>query len=362
MSYTVLRRSLLAALILFLLALAEAFVITILLSGKVFAHEAPPSEISVEIAPGDQFQLQVSVDLIAATERLGLVRQETGAFDNAKLQVISDRIVETLAISQDGRPVDIRMDAARIEDAETGVFSLSFAGSTASGTVSITPGPAVGDSLLRFPPRPVRYVSEAETAVFTPGVVTPSSAQVFVEYVKAGFVHIVPMGLDHILFVVGLFLLSLNLRTLIMQVSLFTLAHSVTLALGALGYVKIPSAIVEPLIAASIVFIAVENIVARDLSRWRPVVVFAFGLLHGLGFASVLADFGLPDAEFVTAIVGFNAGVELGQLFVLALCFAAVGYWFSAMRWYRSRITIPASVAVGATGLVWTIEWVGAAL
>jgi hypothetical protein len=114
------------------------------------------------------------------------------------------------------------------------------------------------------------------------------------------------------------------MRPLLTQVSLFTLAHTITLALAALGYVVVPGSIVEPLIAASIVYVAVENIFMKNLSPWRPFVVFGFGLLHGLGFASVLAEFGLPESAFVPALIGFNVGVEIGQLSVIAVMFLCV--------------------------------------
>ncbi|MDF1728261.1 MAG: HupE/UreJ family protein [Sulfitobacter sp.] len=142
--------------------------------------------------------------------------------------------------------------------------------------------------------------------------------QAFVSYIPVGFDHILPKGLDHILFVLGLFFLSTRLGPLLWQVSAFTLAHTVSLALGALGLVTISGSIVEPLIALSIVYVAVENIFFAGLTRWRPFVVFLFGLLHGLGFASVLAEFGLPQAQFIPALIGFNVGVELGQLTVIA--------------------------------------------
>uniref|UniRef100_UPI0035661A0A HupE/UreJ family protein n=1 Tax=Loktanella salsilacus TaxID=195913 RepID=UPI0035661A0A len=115
----------------------------------------------------------------------------------------------------------------------------------------------------------------------------------FFSYVPTGFDHIVSLGVDHILFVLGLFFLSSALKPLLWQVSAFTLAHTITLALAALGYVTVPASIVEPLIALSIAYVAVENIFLRRLSPWRPFIIFGFGLLHGLGFASVLAQFGL---------------------------------------------------------------------
>ncbi|WP_413845436.1 HupE/UreJ family protein [Tateyamaria sp.] len=161
--------------------------------------------------------------------------------------------------------------------------------------------------------------------------------QAFGTYIPAGFDHILPKGLDHILFVLGLFFLSTQLGPLLWQVSAFTLAHTVTLALGALGHVSVPGSIVEPLIAASIVYVAVENIFSRGLTPWRPAVVFGFGLLHGLGFASVLGEFGLPEGQFIPALIGFNVGVELGQLAVIAM--AATALWLGCRAAVLARLT-----------------------
>ncbi len=183
-----------------------------------------------------------------------------------------------------------------------------------------------------------------------------SGWQAFASYVPVGFYHILPKGLDHILFVLGLFFLSIKLRPLLTQITMFTVAHTITLGLAALGWVSVPAAIVEPLIAASIVFIAVENIFTAGLSRWRPFVVFGFGLLHGLGFASVLSEFGLPEGALIPALIGFNIGVELGQITLIAGAFMLVGARFGARDWYRSRISIPASIAIAIMGAWWVIE------
>ncbi|MFN3144234.1 MAG: HupE/UreJ family protein [Paracoccaceae bacterium] len=171
-----------------------------------------------------------------------------------------------------------------------------------------------------------------------------------------GFDHIVPKGLDHILFVLGLFFFSLKLRPLLYQVSAFTVAHTVTLALAILGLVRVPAAIVEPLIAASIAWIAVENILFREMKPWRTAVVFGFGLLHGLGFASVLSDIGLNPARFVTGLIGFNVGVELGQIAVLAMAWGMLGIWFGKKPWWRARVAVPASLVIAATGAYWFVE------
>ena len=179
---------------------------------------------------------------------------------------------------------------------------------------------------------------------------------IFIEYIPVGFTHVIPKGLDHILFVVGIFFLSTKLSALFWQITFFTLAHSVTLAMASLGIVKISPSIVEPLIAASIVYVAVENFYSKTLNLRRSIIVFCFGLLHGLGFASVLVEFGLPVQQFVPALVGFNIGVELGQISIVLILFGLIGYWFNTKNWYRKLITLPISSVVGLIGLYWFFE------
>jgi hypothetical protein len=179
---------------------------------------------------------------------------------------------------------------------------------------------------------------------------------VFGRFIVSGFEHIVPKGLDHILFVLGLFFFSLQFRPLFWQVTAFTLAHTVTLALASLQILSIPASIVEPLIAASIVYVAVENIFGARSGLTRVAVVFGFGLLHGLGFASVLGDVGLPEGRFAIALIGFNIGVELGQLAVIAVAFLVLALPFGRKDWYRPRIAVPASCIIAAVGAWWTFE------
>lgn len=181
----------------------------------------------------------------------------------------------------------------------------------------------------------------------------------FIDFIPVGFDHILPNGLEHILFVLALFFLSTSWQALLWQVSALTLAHTLKLALATLGAISIPPYLVEPLIALSITFVIAENLVTQKLHTWRPVIVFAFGQLHGLGFASVLQDFGLPDGQFVPALIGFNLGVELGQLAVIAIAFCTVGQWFRNKLWYRTRIAMPASGVIALIGLYWFIDQMG---
>ena len=174
------------------------------------------------------------------------------------------------------------------------------------------------------------------------------------EYVIAGFEHIIPKGLDHILFILGIFLLSTKLKPLAWQATMFTLAHSITLSLSMFNVISLPASIVEPLIALYIAYIGIENIFAHKLKTSRLALVFAFGLLHGLGFASVLAEFGMPGSSYASALISFNVGVELAQLAILITAYFCITYWFKNKQNFFNYVTVPGSVLIGVTGLYWT--------
>jgi hypothetical protein len=182
----------------------------------------------------------------------------------------------------------------------------------------------------------------------------PTRVEIVRQYLWLGYTHILPKGVDHILFVLGLFLLSPRLRTMLLQVTAFTIAHSITLGLSIYGLLSLPSHLVEPLIALSIAYVAVENLVTRELKPWRLALVFMFGLLHGLGFAGVLRDLGLPREEFLTALLTFNLGVEGGQLTVIAVAMLLVAPGMKK-DWYRRRVVVPASITIAAVGAYWFV-------
>ena len=185
--------------------------------------------------------------------------------------------------------------------------------------------------------------------------VASSTRDVIGRYLVLGFEHILPLGLDHILFVLGLFLLSPKLKPLLWQITAFTLAHSVTLGLSIYEVVSLPPRLVESLIALSIAYVAIENVFTSELKPWRPVIVFLFGLLHGLGFAGVLRELGLPTGDFMEALISFNVGVELGQISVVLLALLLVG-WARGRPRYRSVVVVPASILIAAVGLYWSVE------
>jgi hypothetical protein len=182
------------------------------------------------------------------------------------------------------------------------------------------------------------------------------TGSVFLKYLLLGYEHIIPLGFDHILFILCVFFLNTNIRQIVLQASMFTVAHSITLGLAMYGIIKPPANIVEPLIAASIVFLALENIISKKVSPWRLITVFLFGMVHGMGFAGALSQLGMPQYAFATSLVAFNVGVELGQLSIIMVMYFFVSKPFGDKTWYRKRIVIPVSAIIAIVATYWTIE------
>ena len=266
----------------------------------------------------------------------------------------------------DDRPLSFQLDAIEVEDNPAVTLPRS-------SKIQISAPLEPSDANVRFGwnatlgPLVIRQQSQTEklenlyTAYLEPGVISaPIKRQgvtvqpvlmTMLDYAKIGFVHIVPKGLDHILFVLGLFFYAARWRPLLGQVTLFTLAHTTTLMLASTGHIIVSPNLVEPLIAASIIYVAFENLRSERLHAGRLLVIFAFGLLHGLGFASVLGDIGLADGQFMLSLISFNIGVELGQLAVLVPAFLLFGVVAGNALWYRRLIAIPASYLIGAIGM-----------
>ena len=175
-------------------------------------------------------------------------------------------------------------------------------------------------------------------------------------YLQLGYTHILPQGFDHILFVASLCLLNNKIKVIIWQATAFTFAHSITLAMSMKNIIIAPSAIVEPIIALSILFVAVENLLLSELKPWRILLVFMFGLIHGMGFASSLNEIGLPRNKFLTSILSFNVGVELGQISIILAVFFLIVQPFGRRSDYRKWIVSPLSILIGITALYWTIQ------
>ena len=348
------------------------------------AHKVRPAIIDVEFFSNGQYNLTIKTNLEAFIAQIGPEHEET----KDSPQAAQYEALRALA------PDQLRAQFAPFSASWRSKISFGFDDKHVAPEINEISIPVIGDKALaristltlsgRVPLRAKQFrfaIADVRTAILRvkragidglvtallkngdpsasvplKGVVETSFWRTFADYTGLGFEHILPKGLDHILFVLGLYLLNTSLRPLLVQITAFTLAHSITLGLGLYGIINISSAIVEPLIAISIVYVAVENLVTSKLHVWRPVVVFMFGLLHGLGFASVLTEIGLPRADFVTGLIAFNVGIELGQLSVIAVAFLLTGLWFRNKSWYRQRIVWPFSAVIALIGIYWTIE------
>ena len=355
----------------------------VLASALISAHPLSVTQTTLTLQVDGTFRVDMTCDLDALA--LGMPQDSDDAELVAILQELSPE--EFSERTQRLRNLFARRVRVRFDD-EAAPFDITFPdygtprvtdagrptvlGLTARLTGTVPPNAAEVEFFASraFPDIHLEIVDDARgidvRSILEPGarsdpfalagpVDETSRGQLAWQYLQLGVVHIVPRGIDHILFVLGLFLLSPQMRALLWQVTAFTVAHAVTLALGTLGLITLPQDIVEPLIALSIAWVAIENILTSRLHPWRPAVVFGFGLLHGLGFAGVLSDLGLPDDERLLSLLTFNLGIEIGQLSVIALALVTLG-WFRHRPWYRRRLVVPLSGLIATIGLLWTVE------
>jgi hypothetical protein len=353
------------------LALATAAIATV----TIRAHEIGTTRVAVTFPRDGTYRIEVITDAASLLEKLETVarRARSATSDPADLHrrigADLDLFSRRVGVAFDGQRVQpaISLDVTPSTDVggvPGATFVLTGTRPDRATTFTWTYGWTFASYALSVDTREggqasTQWIEGGDTsAPVSLGAPAPplTRLDLAARYVALGFTHILPKGLDHVLFVLGVFLLSRSIRPILMQVSAFTIAHSITLGLSMYGLVSVSPSIVEPLIALSIAYIAIENLLLAKFRPWRVGLVFAFGLLHGLGFAGALKEVGLPRSEFLTALVGFNAGVELGQLAVIALAFLAVGYWYGDRVWYRRRIVLPASACIACLGVVWTVQ------
>jgi hypothetical protein len=344
-----------------------AALLVIVLAPVSRAHELGTIRTNVALARGGTVRVDVLIDRehlppgFAEAVSPSVKVENAGSGAAARILAV---VFEHCRLAFDGRAVDLRAAWAN-PDPNARELDLRLSGEVPPGAKALTWSNSLplGTYLLTVStegrPEPSRVWMEAgETSrpiALDVTVIPPTRLEVARQYLTLGFTHIVPKGADHILFVLGIFLFSRRWKPVLAQVTAFTVAHTITLALTIYGVVSLPPGIVEPLIALSIVYVAVENVFASKLTAWRLALVFGFGLVHGMGFAGVLSELGLPRSRFITALLCFNGGVELGQLAVIATAFLLVGLPFRREVWYRGRVVVPASLAIAAVGLYWAI-------
>ena len=186
---------------------------------------------------------------------------------------------------------------------------------------------------------------------------TQSIFKSIINYFILGIQHIIPKGLDHILFIVGLFFFSVTLRPLLIQVTMFTIAHSITLIFVSVSYINVNPLIVEPIIALSIAYVGIENIFRKYVKEYlRYIIIFFFGLLHGLGFALVLSDIGYQSSKLILNLISFNLGIEAAQIFIILFLYILLGIKFSNKKYYRYIFQVPVSLFIALVGIYWFFE------
>ncbi|MEO8614170.1 MAG: HupE/UreJ family protein [Luteolibacter sp.] len=196
----------------------------------------------------------------------------------------------------------------------------------------------------------VLLLNVAQTAQAPPPTRQPETGG----WILSGLHHVLPTGFDHMLFILGLFLLAPKWKSLVEQSLLFTLAHSVTLALSVYGLANVPMNFVNIMVAVSIAWIGVENLLIRTISKQRYILVFTFGLIHGLGFASGLREklSSIPQNKLIMPLIGFNAGVELAQITVLVAAFIVL----LPLHPWKNEVRTYGSIFVAICGFAWVIQ------
>ena len=339
-----------------------------------FAHELGTIQVRAIFEPGGTYRVDVTVEPTHVPAPIGTlgptVSTRYGPIEGLAPE-LGERyghflraLVDSSTVAFDDWPVTPAVSAVALEpppgeakpvirlagDIPPGARTMTWKTELAVGTYPLALANADQEAVYQWLEPGQRSAPFALDAAVAPA----GRADVVRQYLVLGFTHILPKGLDHILFVLGLFLLTVRLRPLLVQITAFTLAHTLTLGLTMYGLVGISPRIVEPLIALSIVYVAVENVRRPELRPSRVALVFAFGLLHGMGFAGVLRELGLPRGSFLPALIAFNVGVEAGQLAVVGLAALALGP-LRHRPWYRARVVVPASCAIAAVGLYWFV-------
>jgi hydrogenase/urease accessory protein HupE len=350
--------------------LCLALVFMIVAAASVFAHDPGLSAAELKLE-----EKQLTAQLTFAREEIAMLVPLDTDRDGRITQVEFDAVRpwvemiarESMTVSLDGRKIDPGEVSAVLGDSNALHFNLSFQALTKGRLQVLTPlltklarghrqfltirneaGNALGEKML-----------DVNNSSFESDIVAlttaPDKPQTFWQFLRLGVEHILT-GFDHLAFLFALLLAGSSFREAAKIITSFTAAHSMTLALATLNLVNLPSNIVEPLIAVSIVYVGLENIFRRE-TKWRWMLTFAFGLIHGFGFASVLRELGLGSqgGGVVVPLLSFNLGVELGQIAIAALVLPLI-WKFRQEPNFVVRYVPACSLLVALTGVYWLVE------
>jgi len=336
------------------------------MASPVFAHPVPFSYLDVQIGPS-----AVEVSLVAHIYDLAHDLQINPSDRLLEAPIVAERqrametmLAPRLRIAADGRVLQGEWNGLEIlRERQSLRFHIRYSVSSAPGAI------AVDTVMFPYDPMHQTFVNVYEDETLTSQMILDGKhphvdyfagsrqgvLAVVKKFIPAGVHHIL-IGPDHLLFLVGLLLLGGSIRQLLIVVTSFTVAHSITLSLAALNIVTPPARLIEPAIALSIVYVGADNILAkggRDVRGW---IAFTFGFIHGFGFASVLREMDLPRRALGWSLFSFNIGVEIGQLFVVVLVATAFTMLRARSEWSRRHLAFAGSIVVMAAGAFWFVQ------
>jgi hypothetical protein len=370
-------------------------IVALLMVATAGAHPVSTTSVAITVDPSGTYVATISAEagpLIKKLEALSAAplhddRAATAADRTARLDALQAELLAHVAIAFDAERATPGIDPAQVSDAGQATITLTGRAPGNARTVTWSSSLVFGSYpvAVRGPDgREVVQWLQAQERSQPVALAGAARAMAIWQGLWLGFTHILPNGIDHILFVLGLFLFrgsdlfstetapagtGLDLSPtrpflgetdltpqLVAQVSAFTLAHSITLGLSLYGVFSLPPRFVEPMIALSVAYVGVENLVTSRLHTWRIGIVFAFGLLHGLGFADALAALHLSRPDMLSTLISFNAGVEGGQLAVIAIAAVAMTIAARVNAGWRRPLAALSSGAIGLVGLFWTVQ------
>ncbi|MGE0703099.1 MAG: HupE/UreJ family protein [Vicinamibacterales bacterium] len=331
------------------------------------AHPVPFSYLDFRVG-ADRIESSIVLHLFDVAHELGVEPVES-LLDPAVLDARADAVIqilrERLRVAADGRALMPRQWSAPelLPERQSLAVRVEYESPGAPGILSVTadlfPYDPQHQSFLNFY-EDGRLMSQAILARGSPSVEyftgTPQGTFAVVRKFVPEGVHHILIGPDHILFLVGLLLVGGTLRQLLLVVTGFTIAHSITLSLAALNILNPPARFIEPAIALSIVYVGADNLLVRDGRDVRGWIAFAFGFIHGFGFANVLRDMNLPTQALGWSLFSFNLGVEIGQMFVVVIVASTLAAVRARNEVAGRYLLVGGSVGVMIAGAFWFIQ------
>jgi hydrogenase/urease accessory protein HupE len=339
---------------------------TLALAQPALAHPVPFSYLDLRLE-GNTLDVSLIVHIFDVAHDLGIAPMEklleADVVDASALAIqnLLDRRLELLA---DGRALKGEWSKPEIvKDRQSIHFTIRYSLDGAPAAI------AIRTNMFPYDPTHQTFVNVYENDSLTSQLILDHNhteteyfagtrqgvIAVIKKFIPAGIHHIL-IGPDHLLFLIGLLLLGGSLRQLVLVVTSFTIAHSVTLSLAALGILNPPARIIEPAIALSIVFVGADNLLATGGRDVRPWIALSFGLIHGFGFANVLNEMGLPTQALAWSLFSFNFGVEIGQLMVVVAVATALTAIRSRSEWAGRQLAFAGSIVVIFAGMFWFVQ------